>query len=140
MPSGVFRPYAGVATAILIFTKGGETNEVWFYEMQSDGYSLDDKRTPLIQTDGSRNYGDLHFIIDVYKKRDPRKESDRTQKHFFVPKTEIISKDYDLSLNKYKQEVYNEVVYEKPEIILEKLSSLETTIVNGINELKEIIG
>lgn len=138
MPSGVFRPYAGVATAILIFTKGGETNEVWFYEMQSDGYSLDDKRTPLYQTDGSRNYGDLHFIIDVYKKRDPRKESDRAQKHFFVSKTEIEENDYDLSLNKYKIEVYEEVVYENPKVILEKISTMEEKITKGIKELAQI--
>ena len=105
MPSGVFKPYAGVSTAILIFTKGGETNQVWFYEMQSDGRSLDDKRIPLNKLDGNRDYGDLHLIIDAYKKRNPNRESDKTKQHFFVSKNEIEENDYDLSVSKYKEEI-----------------------------------
>lgn len=139
MPSGVFRPYAGVATAILIFTKGGETNNVWFYDMQSDGWSLDDKRSPLTNSDGSRDYGDLHLIIDAYRKRNPKKESDRTLQHFFVPKTEIEENEYNLSFSKYKTEVYLEIKYNDPKAILEKLSSIESEIVKGIDELKSVL-
>jgi type I restriction enzyme M protein len=138
MPSGVFKPYAGVASAILIFTKGGETNHVWFYEMQNDGWSLDDKRNPNIKQDGSRDYGDLHLIIDAYKKRNPKKESDRKLQHFFVPKTEIEENDYDLSLSKYKEEVYEEVKYDNPRDVLNKLAEVEIEIVNGIEDLRKI--
>jgi type I restriction enzyme M protein len=140
MPSGVFKPYAGVATAILIFTKGGETNNVWFYDMQSDGFSLDDKRAPITNTDNSRNYGDLHLIIDAYKKRNPKKESNRTQQHFFIPKTEIEENSYDLSFSKYKEEIYEEIKYDKPKAILEKIDRIEVEISKSINELKELIG
>ncbi len=139
MPSGVFKPYAGVATAILIFTKGGATKNVWFYEMQSDGYSLDDKRTPLTNSNGNRNYGDLHLIKEAFEKRNPKKDIDRTQKHFFVPKTEVVENDYDLSLNRYKEEVYEEIEYEEPNSILKKLDSIESEIISGLNELKEIL-
>ena len=139
MPSGVFKPYAGVATAILIFTKGGETNNVWFYDMKSDGWSLDDKRTPLLNQDGSRDFGDLHLIIDTYKKRNPKKESDRTKQHFFVPKTEIEENDYDLSFSNYKVEVYVEVKYDEPKDILARISLKEDDIIKGINELKEVL-
>jgi type I restriction enzyme M protein len=118
MPSGVFKPYAGVSTAVLIFTKGGETENVWFYNMESDGYSLDDKRTKF---DG---YGDLQDIVMQYKKRDQRKESDRKEKFFFVTKGEIVGENYDLSMSKYKEDVFEEVVYEKPTIILAKLKLL----------------
>lgn len=139
MPSGVFRPYAGVATAILIFTKGGETKNVWFYEMQGDGWSLDDKRNPLLKPDGSRDYGDLHLIIDAYKKRNVKKETDRTKQHFFVPKKEIEMKEFDLNLNKYKVEVYQEVKYIEPKKILARIESNEKKILQGISELKSLI-
>lgn len=139
MPSGVFKPYAGVATAILIFTKGGETNHVWFYDMQSDGWSLDDKRTSLLKPDGSRDFGDLHLIIEAYKKRNPKKESDRTQQHFFVPKTEIEENNYDLNLSKYKEEVYEEVKYDDPNDILKRLKMNEDIVLKGINELIDFI-
>jgi len=139
MPSGVFKPYAGVATAILIFTKGGETNNVWFYELQSDGYSLDDKRTPLTKNDGARDYGDLHLIIDAYKNRNSNNESERTQPYFFVSKTEIAENDFDLSINKYKVEIYEKLTYEPPKKILLKIKSLEETILQNINNLDRII-
>lgn len=137
MPSGVFKPYAGVASAILLFTKGGETKDVWFYDMQGDGWSLDDKRNPKLLPNGNRDFEDLHVIIDKYKKRDPEKEIDRTKQHFFVSKHEIIDNDYDLSLSKYKEEVYVEIEYDKPSKILSQLSDIEFEIANGINELKE---
>ena len=147
LPSGVFKPYAGVSTAILIFTKGGETKNVWFYDMQSDGYSLDDKRT---KQDG---YGDLQDIIEKYKNRNPQKENDRKQKFFFVPKSEIKADDYDLSISRYREDDFVEIEYELPDKILDKLLSIEigenvdedvvikieSGIVKELIELKEIL-
>lgn len=132
MPSGVFKPYAGVSTAILVFTKGGETNHVWFYDMQNDGYTLDDKRNKIAESD-------LQDIVLHYKKRDVRKDSDRKQKYFMVSKKEIIENKYDLNLSTYKEEVYEEVKYEKPEVIFGKLESLEANIQNGLDELKGLM-
>lgn len=138
MPSGVFKPYAGVSTSILIFTKGGETNNVWFYEMLNDGYSLDDKRNKIDKSD-------LQDIIKQYHDRNaPTAVSSSVVEnrggHFFsIPKQEIIDNDYDLSLSKYKQEVYEEVTYEKPKVIFEKLESIEATISKGLKELKGLI-
>jgi len=137
MPSGVFKPYAGVATAILIFTKGGETKDVWFYDMKSDGKSLDDKRLELYTSDGKREYGDLHKIITAF--RNKKKNNDREKQNFVVTKQEIIENSYDLSINKYKKEVHRDVIYEKPQDIITKLSLMEENIVNGINELKSLI-
>ena len=134
MPSGVFKPYAGVATAILIFTKGGETNQVWFYGMENDGYSLDDKRNKITNSD-------LPDIAEQYKNRRALSQAEmpHTNKYFFVPKAEIEANDYDLSISKYKEEVYEEVVYEKPQVILDKLSFVEKHILSGIEELKSLI-
>jgi len=134
MPSGVFKPYAGVSTAIVIFTKGGETENVWFYDMQSDGYSLDDKRTKL---DG---YGDLQDIVTQYKKRDQQKVSDHKEKFFFVPKAEIVAENYDLSMSKYKEDVFEEIVYEKPTVILAKLKTMESEISKELAELEGMLG
>ena len=133
MPSGIFKPYAGVSTAILVFTKGGETENVWFYDMQSDGYSLDDKRTKL------EGYGDLQDIVSQFKQRDPKSESDRKAKFFFVPKAEIVAENYDLSISKYKEDVFEEVVYEKPAVILEKLKVMESEIEKELSELRRIL-
>ncbi|SDI50826.1 type I restriction-modification system subunit M [Desulfosporosinus hippei] len=135
MPSGVFKPYAGVSTAILIFTKGGETENVWFYDMQSDGYTLDDRRTKLPE-----GYGDLQDIVTQFKKRDQRKESDRKEKVFFVPKGEIVEENYDLSMSKYKEDVFEEVMYEKPAVILVKLKTLEDEIREELSELEGMLG
>jgi type I restriction enzyme M protein len=131
MPSGVFKPYAGVSTAILVFTRGGKTEHTWFYEMESDGYTLDDKRTKI---DG---FGDLQDIVAKFKKRKPEKDTDRKEKGFFVPKDEIAENDYDLSLNRYKEDVYDEVEYEEPGVILERLNSIEKDI---MKELKQLDG
>jgi len=131
MPSGVFKPYAGVATAILIFTKAGETDNVWFYEMENDGYSLDDKRAKIEKSD-------LQDIIEKYKNRDAKKENDRKAKHFFVPKKEIVENEYDLSFNSYKEEVYEEIEYEEPKVILEKLEALEEEIRKKLLEVKSL--
>jgi type I restriction enzyme M protein len=131
MPSGVFKPYAGVSTAILIFTKGGETNNVWLSEMTNDGYSLDDKRNKI---GGS----DLLDIVSRFKNRNEKKDIDRKSHYFFVPKSEIQENAYDLSINKYKVEEYNEVFYDKPQIIFEKLENIEERIKVGLKELKRI--
>lgn len=135
MPSGVFKPYAGVATAILIFTKGRSTENVWFYEMKSDGYTLDDKRNP------DHANSDLQDIIARFKARNPQTDTDRTgsvQNCFFVSKAEIVENNYDLSLNKYKQEIYADVVYVPPRDILAKLKTLEDEIQNDLAELQSI--
>lgn len=138
MPSGVFKPYAGVTSAILLFTKGGETKDVWFYEMQGDGLSLDDKRTEKFLPNGKRDFEDLHIIINKYKERNPKKETDRTKQHFFVSKQEIIDNAYNLSLSKFKEEIYEEIKYEKPKLILEKLADIEKEIISGIQELERL--
>jgi len=132
MPSGVFKPYAGVSTAILLFTKGGETTDVWFYDMQADGYTLDDKRNKIAASD-------LPDIVQRYKTRDAQKDTDRKQKYFFVPKKEIVGNNYDLNLSTYKEEVYEEVIYEKPKVILGKLETLENEITLGLKQLKELL-
>ncbi|WP_411502967.1 type I restriction-modification system subunit M [Brevibacillus centrosporus] len=134
MPSGVFKPYAGVSTAILIFTKGGNTKNIWFYNMQNDGYSLDDKRTKL------EGNGDLQDIIKQFKKRDPYKDKDRKAKCFFVPKQEIIEGKYDLSISRYKEEEFEEIVYEKPEAILANLKDMERVINKELAELEGLLG
>lgn len=139
MPSGVFKPYAGVATAILIFTKGKETKNVWFYNMQNDGWSLDDKRSPLFKSDGNRDWGDLHVIIEKYRERNPREKGNRTEQHFYVAKKEIEQNGYDLSFNKYKEELYEAVIYEDPKIILNRLINSELDIQKKLEELKNLI-
>ncbi|APQ18789.1 type I restriction-modification system subunit M [Maribacter hydrothermalis] len=148
-PSGVFKPYAGVSTALLIFTKGGETENVWFYDMQSDGYTLDDKRAKLKLKDGSDDYGDLQDIVIKYNSKKPASENDRKRTHFTVPKKEIVAEGYDLSFSRYKEEVYDEIIYDKPNKILLKLlggedengnviEGLEKEISEKLNELKEL--
>lgn len=128
MPSGVFKPYAGVSTAILLFTKVWDakdevikpaTEQVWFYDMHSDGYTLDDKRSKL---DG---YGDLQDIVTQYHQRDNNIQSERTQKYFSVPYQEIKDEGYDLSFNRYKEEIFEEIEYEAPTVILDKLIMAE---------------
>ena len=132
LPSGVFKPYAGVSTAILLFTKASETKDVWFYEMQADGYTLDDKRNKIAGSD-------LPDIVQRYKSRHAKKDSDRKQQYFMVPKKEIVTNNYDLNLNTYKEEVYEEVLYEKPSVIVGKLETIEENIQNGLSELKEFV-
>jgi type I restriction enzyme M protein len=133
LPSGVFKPYAGVSTSILIFTKGGETQYTWFYDLKSDGYSLDDKRNKL------EGYGDLQDVVERYQKRDVKKDKDRTQKWFFVQKKELVENEYDLSLSKYKEEVHEETTYEHPKAILKSLESIESRIVKELNDLNSLI-
>ncbi len=133
MPSGVFKPYAGVSAAILVFVKGGKTGKVWFYDMESDGYSLDDKRTKL------KGYGDLQDIVKQWNNRHKQEENNRQSKHFFVPLEEIVENGYDLSINKYKEIVYEEVVYERPTKILQKILSIEDEIKKDLTEINEFL-
>lgn len=132
MPSGVFKPYAGVSTAILVFVKGGETERVWFYDMQSDGFTLDDKRTKI------NGGGDLPDIVEKWKNRKSKKDNDRGSKFFWVDKKEIQNNDFDLSVNRYKEIEYEEVQYEDSGVILDKIESLEQEIITGLNDLKHL--
>jgi type I restriction enzyme M protein len=131
MPSGVFKPYAGVSAAILVFVKGGTTEQVWFYDMQADGYSLDDKRT-RIETN------DIPDIVEEWKVRNKNANDDRKAKHFFVPVEEITENNYDLSINRYKEIDYIPPKYDKPEVILEKLRTIEDDIYLGLDELRKM--
>ena len=132
LPSGVFKPYAGVSTAILVFTKGGKTDQVFFYNVEADGYSLDDKRTPIKEND-------LPDAVTRWKKRNSKKDSDRTSKCFFVPADEIRKQKYDLSFNRYKEVVHEEVEYEPPKQILKKLRKLEAEIAKDLDELEGML-
>lgn len=131
MPSGIFKPYAGVSTAILTFVKGGETEKVWFYDMEADGYSLDDKRVKVKEND-------LPDIVAKWKARKSAAGNDRSAKSFFVDRKEIEENDFDLSINRYKKVTYKEVEYEKPKVILGKIEKLEEEIVTGIRDLKNM--
>jgi len=133
MPSGVFKPYAGVSTAIIIFVKGGVTEKVWFYDMESDGYTLDDKRDKI------KGYGDLPDIVEQWNKRRKRKKNDRKAKHFFVPSEEIIKNKYDLSINRYKEIVYEEEEYDPPKVILKSMKELEKEIMANMEELEGML-
>jgi len=134
MPSGVFKPYAGVSTAILIFTKtaSGGTDKVWFYDMKSDGYSLDDKRQEI---EGS----DIPDIIERFNNLDKEVDRKPTDQSFFVDVEKIKDNGYDLSINKYKEIVYEEVNYPHPQEILMKIRELDMEISQGIEELSEMI-
>ncbi len=135
MPSGVFKPYAGVSTAILFFTKtnSGGTDNVWFYDMQADGYSLDDKRTPQPEK------SDLADVLARWQKRDAEVERARTDQSFLVPKAEIAENDYDLSINRYKEVVYEAVEYDPPHVIMERLAELEEEIAEERKELGRML-
>jgi len=134
MPSGVFKPYAGVSTAVIVFTKtgAGGTDKVWFYDMQSDGYSLDDKRTAL-------NSSDIPDIVVRFRALEQEAGRARTEQSFLVPKDEIVGNDYDLSINKYKQSDYVEEVYPHPREILAEINELEREIAQGLRELEAML-
>ena len=134
MPSGVFKPYAGVSTAILVFTKTGHggTDNVWFYDMQADGFSLDDKRSAVAEND-------IPDIIERFHNIDKEADRARTEKSFMVPKAEIAENDYDLSINKYKKVEYKAVEYPPTEELLAELDDLEKQITTELAELKEML-
>ncbi|WP_419939313.1 type I restriction-modification system subunit M [Candidatus Palauibacter sp.] len=135
MPAGVFRPYSGVSTAILLFTKtnSGGTNHVWFYDMQADGYSLDDKRTPQPET------SDIGDILARWQNREAEGKRARKDQSFLVPKAEIASNDYELSINRYKEVEYDAAEYDPPMVIVERLAALEAEITEGRLELERIL-
>ena len=134
MPSGVFKPYAGVSTAVLVFTKtgAGGTDRVWFYDMKADGFSLDDKRTEVKEND-------IPDIIARFHNLDAETDRKRTEQSFFVPKEEIAANGYDLSINKYKETEYVPVEYPSTTKILADLHELEMEITKGLAELEEMV-
>ena len=134
MPSGVFKPYAGVSTAVLVFTKTGHggTDQVWFYDMKADGFSLDDKRTPVSEND-------IPDIVARFRNREQEETRARTEPSFLVPKEEIAQNGYDLSINKYKQVEYTPVEYPPTAEILQDLRSLEQQITQGLDELEGML-
>ena len=169
LPPGAFKPYAGVSTAVVIFTKtnSGGTDNVWFYDMQADGFSLDDKRTPLIKTAEGKNleltteadvidtaaaFGDkvpselpnhkLSNIPDVLYRwlhKDVDQNNKRTEQSFYAPVEEIIGNDYDLSINRYKEVVYEEVQYDPPKVILQRIKDLQAAMDRGISDLEKML-
>lgn len=134
MPSGVFKPYAGVSTAILIFTKtgAGGTDKVWFYDMKADGYSLDDKRQPVKEND-------IKDIVKRFHNLEEEKDRKRTEQSFFVNVEEIRENDFDLSINKYKEIEYEEVHYDPPAVILDRIEKMEEEVQKELEELKKML-
>jgi type I restriction enzyme M protein len=155
LPSGVFKPYAGVSTAILLFTKtnSGGTDQVWFYDCDADGWSLDDRRTPLLSEDklgpvpatklsaAEQAKNNLPDILARWKQRDAKeRKRPRTAQSFFVPRADIVVQGYDLSLNRYKEVVHEEVQHRSPREILAELAKLEADIQNRMKELGGLLG
>ena len=134
MPSGVFKPYAGVSTAVLVFTKtgAGGTDKVWFYDMKADGFSLDDKRSEISEND-------IPDIIERFHHLDQEEGRERTEQSFFVPKQEIVDNGYDLSINKYKKTEYVAVEYPPTREILDRLDQLEAEIQEGLKKLRGMV-
>ena len=134
MPSGVFKPYAGVSTAILVFTKTGHggTDKVWFYDMKADGFSLDDKRTPTAEND-------IPDIIERFHNLDKEADRAKTEQSFLVDKQDIVDNDYDLSINKYKEVEYVPVEYPPTVEIIKELKDMENEIQKGLAELEGML-
>lgn len=134
MPAGVFKPYAGVSTAILIFTRtdAGGTENVWFYDMRSDGFSPDDKRLPIAQND-------IPDIIERFRHPETEAARERTEQSFFVPREEIAAHDYDLSINKYKKIIHIEPQYPPTAEILSEMEQAEEQIRNTMAELRKLL-
>ncbi|MBD2329547.1 class I SAM-dependent DNA methyltransferase [Alkalinema sp. FACHB-956] len=137
MPSGVFKPYSGVSTAIVMFTKlgvsQGGTDWVWFYDMQADGFSLDDKRQPSADND-------IPEVLHRWQTRDPAKQTDRRCKAFFVSRGEIAANGYDLSMNRYREAPYQAVAYDAPQVILNRLRVLENEIRADLDAIEKMLG
>jgi type I restriction enzyme M protein len=134
MPSGVFKPYAGVSTAVLFFTKTGTggTDNVWFYDMQADGYTLDDKRA-------ENKNNDIPDILERYHNLEAESNRLRTDKSFLVPVSDIVSNDWDLSINRYKEVVYEEVSYAAPTTIIAEIKELNTERDSALQTLEELL-
>lgn len=141
LPSGVFKPYAGVSTAVLLFTKGGRTDNVFFYKVEDDGYSLDDKRSAVKEND-------LPDMVEKWQEWNKVREgnkakrkpfADRGEKAFFVPKDELVEQKYDLSINRYAEVKYEETEYEPPKTILKKMRKLEQAVITDLEELEAMV-
>jgi type I restriction enzyme M protein len=134
MPSGVFKPYSGVSTAVLVFTKttAGGTDKVWFYDMRADGFSLDDKRTPVSEND-------IPDIIVRFKNLKEEENRSRKDQSFLVPVEEIRQHDYDLAFNTYKESVREEKTFDSPQKILKRIATLEDEIQTNMVELKNLL-
>lgn len=134
LPSGVFRPYAGVSTAILFFTRtdSGGTEDVWFYDVRADGFSLDDKRNSV-------DANDLPDVLARWQDRSSEKNRARTDQSFLVPKADIVAQGYDLSLNRYKEVVHDEIEHRAPRDIIADIETLEDEIFKGLAELKAML-
>ena len=153
LPAGVFKPYSGVSTGILLFTKtnSGGTDHVWFYDLKADGYSLDDKRTPLLDADlpgaateplseDEHAKNNLPDALARWRERDStERERPRTEQSFCVPKAEIAANGFDLSINRYKEAIYDEIEYPSPREILDELAALEAEIQEGIADLRAML-
>lgn len=133
LPSGVFKPYAGVSTGILVFTKGGRTDDVFFYDVEADGFSLDDKRDPI-------EANDLPGCLAAWRNKDAGRDTDRTQKAFFVSAQEIRDSNYDLSLGRYQKRVHAVQSYDKPMVILGRMKTLNDDIGKDLAELEDLLG
>lgn len=138
LPSGVFKPYAGVTTAILFFTKtdSGGTDDVWFYDVRADGYSLDDKRNPIEANDLPDVASRWATLSDPDS---PERSRARTDQSFLVPKADIVAQGYDLSLNRYKEVEYDEVEHRAPLEIIADIEQLESEIASGLADLKAML-
>lgn len=134
MPSGVFKPYAGVSTAIIIFTKTGHggTDKVWFYDMRADGFSLDDKRSPVAEND-------IPDIIARFRNLSAEEARSRTDQSFIVTREEIVENGYELSINKYKKTEYIPVEYPPTSELLQEIRTLEAEITKGLDELEGML-
>jgi type I restriction enzyme M protein len=134
LPSGTFKPYTGVSTAILLFTKtsSGGTDDVWFYDVRADGMTLDDKRTPI-------EANDLPDVLARWRARDAETSRVRTDQSFLVPKQEIVENGYDLSLNRYREIEIEDVEHRSPLEILDELDALEVEIQDGLKRLREML-
>lgn len=134
MPSGVFKPYSGVSTAVLVFTKtgAGGTDKVWFYDMNADGFSLDDKRNPVAENDIPDILARFHNLAGETSRA-------RTEQSFFVPKSEIERNNYDLSINRYKEVVHEKIEYDKPDVILTRINTLIADIAKQAKQVREML-
>lgn len=132
LPSGVFKPYAGVSTAIIVFTKGGKTDQVFFYDVEADGLSLDDKRVAVKEND-------LPDALVCWRKRNAKTDTNRTAKHFMVPVAEIEAKEFDLSINRYKEARHEELKYDPPKEVIARLRKLESAIAKDLADLEAML-
>ena len=136
MPSGIFKPYSGVSTAVLVFTKtdAGGTSDVWMYNMQGDGFTLDDKR------DADEKHNDIPDILKRWANLEAEKGRERTEKSFLVPKEEIVENEYDFSFNKYTKTEYERIKYPPTEEILADLDALNQQMAESLSDLQEMLG